>query len=261
MRTATHAPVNPGQRGEGNTEKIKRRNGSEGKCEAYGSDCFITSRTSPNAFVATHHATAAAKSPKKFHIFHNRHVWKPAGINKRFASAENSVIAASHPQHKPRVMRKAVRQPVYGWRGRQTDPEETTTDFWIAHYARNLVQRFHRHFGVSVQKPENIAACCIGSKVHLFCTAAHAATNNPIAEAFRQPVGAVSASTINNNNFCPTGSLAQTRQKWPYQPRLIKDRNNNGNPHRRFLSEPSFAREGKIAVSKQNGCSIRLFDE
>ena len=131
-------------------------------------------------------------------------------------------------------MRKAVRQSVYGRCGRQADPEETATDFWIAHYARNLIQGFQRHFGVRVQKPENIAACCIGSKVHLLRTTARAASYNLIAAAFRQPIGAVSAPAIDNNNFRSTGSLAQIRQKRAYQWRLIKDRNDNGDLHRRF---------------------------
>jgi hypothetical protein len=97
-----------------------------------------------------HDATAAAKSPKKFHIFHERHVWESPGVNKRCSPAENSMIAASHPEQKARVMGKAVCQSVYGRRGRQTDPKETTTDFWIAHYAANFIQRFQRHFGVCV---------------------------------------------------------------------------------------------------------------
>jgi hypothetical protein len=59
-----------------------------------------------------------------------------------------------------------------------------------------------------VQKPENFATCCIGSDVHLPGTAARAAPYNVIAEAFRQPVGAVSAPAIDNNNFRTTGSLA-----------------------------------------------------
>jgi hypothetical protein len=45
-----------------------------------------------------HHATAAAKAPKKFNIFHERHVWKSPSIDKRTSPAENSVIAASHPE-------------------------------------------------------------------------------------------------------------------------------------------------------------------
>jgi hypothetical protein len=45
-----------------------------------------------------HDATTAAKSPKKFHIFHERHVWKSTSVNKRISPAENSMIAASHPK-------------------------------------------------------------------------------------------------------------------------------------------------------------------
>ena len=82
-----------------------------------------------------------------------------------------------------------------------------------------------------MQKPKNIAACSIGSEVHLFRTAALAAPDNLIAEAFRQPVGAVSARAIDNNNFRPTGSLAEIRQKRAYQRRLVKDRNNNRDLH------------------------------
>jgi hypothetical protein len=178
-----------------------------------------------------HDATAAAKSPKKFNIFHERHVWKSPSVNKRCSSAEHSMIAASHPEQEPCVMRKAVRQSVYGRRGRQADPKETATDFWIAHYPPNLIQRFQRHFDVGMQKPQNIAAGGIGSDVHLFRTAAPAAPDNLIAEALRQLVGAVSARAIDDNNFRPTGSLAQIREKRAYQRRLIKDRNNNRDLH------------------------------
>jgi hypothetical protein len=52
-----------------------------------------------------HDATGSAESPKKFDIFHERHVWKSPSVNKRTPSAENSMIAASHPEQKPRVMR------------------------------------------------------------------------------------------------------------------------------------------------------------
>jgi len=144
------------------------------------------------------------------------------------------VIAAPHPEQKPRVMRKDIRQSVYDRRGRQADPEETATDFWIAHHARNLIQRFQRYFGVCMQKPEDFAARCLGSDVHLPGTAARAAPYNVIAEAFRQPLGSVSAPAVDNNNFRPTGSLAQSRQERADQWRLIKDRNDNGDLHLRF---------------------------
>jgi hypothetical protein len=128
-------------------------------------------------------------------------------------------------------MRKAIRQSVYSRGGRQADPKEAATDFWIAHYPPNLIQRFQRHFGVCMQKPENIAACSVGSGIHLFGTAALAASDNLIAKALRQLVGVVGASPIDDNNFRPTRSLAQIREKWAYQGRLIKDRNNNRDLH------------------------------
>jgi len=128
-------------------------------------------------------------------------------------------------------MRKAIRQSVYSRRGRQADPKKTATDFWIAHYPLNLIQRFQRHVGVGMQKPQNIAAGGIGSGVHLFRTAALAAPDNLIAEALRQLVGAVSARAIDDNNFRSAGSLAQIREKRAYQRRLIKDGNNNRNLH------------------------------
>jgi hypothetical protein len=178
-----------------------------------------------------HDAAAAAKSPKKFHIFHERHVRKSPSGNKRCSPTEHSMIAASHPEKNSCVMCKAVRQSVYGRRRRQADPKETATDFWIAHYPPNLIQRFQRHIGVCMQKPQNIAVCVIGADVHLFCTATIAASDNLVAEAFRQLVGTVSARAVDDNNFRPTGAFAQVREKRAYQRRLIKDRNNNRDLH------------------------------
>src|SRR5258707_14111238 len=128
-------------------------------------------------------------------------------------------------------MPKAVGKRLSARRGRQGDQKEPATDFWIAHYPPNLIQRFWRHVGVGMQKPQDIAACGIGSDVHLFRTAALAAPDNLIAEALRQLVGTVSARAIDDNNFRPTGSLAQFREKRAYQRRLIKDRNNNRDLH------------------------------
>jgi hypothetical protein len=175
--------------------------------------------------------TAPAKSAKKFHVFHERYVWKTLRVNKRTPPAEYSMIAASHSEHKPRVMRKTVRQPVYRRRGRQLDPKETAADFWIAHNATNLIQRFQRHFGIGVQKPENIALCGIGSEIHLHGAATLAAPNNLVAEAFRQLIGPISARAIDDNNFRPTGSVSQVRKKRAYQRRFIQDWNDNGDLH------------------------------
>ena len=52
--------------------------------------------------------TKVAKSPKKLHIFHERHFWKSFSGNKRCSPAKDSMIAAAHPEQKPCVMRKGV---------------------------------------------------------------------------------------------------------------------------------------------------------
>jgi len=178
-----------------------------------------------------HDATAAAESPKKFHIFHERYVWESTSLNKRRSPAKNSMIAASHPEQKPRVMRKAVGQAIDSRRGRQADPEETATNFWIAHYTPNFIQRLQRNFGVCMHKPENIAVCGLGSDVHLFRTATFAGLDNLFAEAFCQPIGAVSARAVDDDYLRPSGSFTQIREKGTYQLRLVENGNDNRDLH------------------------------
>src|SRR5215471_7581862 len=105
--SATSALVNLSKPRERNAKSVERCDQAVRKCEAGRSDCFIATRARLNSFVAMHNATATAKSPKKFHILHPRHVWKSSRVDKRCSPAENSVIATSHPKQKPRVMRKA----------------------------------------------------------------------------------------------------------------------------------------------------------
>ena len=128
-------------------------------------------------------------------------------------------------------MRKTVRQSIYSWRGRQADPEKTATNFWIVHDAPNLIQRFQRNFGVCLQEPENIAACGIGSDIHLFRTATLAGPDHLIAEALRQLIGGVSTRAVDDNNFRTTGSFAQIREKGTYQLRLVENGNDNRDLH------------------------------
>ena len=153
-------------------------------------------------------APRAAKSTKKFDIFHKRHIRKPSSIDERRPSAENSMIAASHPEQKPCIMRKAVRQPVNNT-SRQADPKETATDFGIAHYAANLIQTSPWNLGVRMQEPENIAAGRTRPGVHLYRTAAFAAPNKLIAQPYRKLIRAVGACSIDHNDFRPRRSLAQ----------------------------------------------------
>src|SRR3954468_15118956 len=122
-------------------------------------------------------------------------------------------------------MRKAVGQSIHN-RRRQANTKESGTDCWIAHDARNLIQALRWHLGVRMEKPENLAARHMRACVHLYRTAAFAATKKVIAEACRKLVCAVDACTIDHNNFRSRRSLSQMLEKQTYKWCLIQDRNN-----------------------------------
>jgi hypothetical protein len=82
-----------------------------------------------------------------------------------------------------------------------------------------------------MHKPENIAVCGVGSDVHLFRPAALAGSDNLITQLLRQLIGGVSARAIDDNDFRPSGSFAQIREKGTYQLRLIKNGNDNRDLH------------------------------
>jgi len=176
------------------------------------------------------HTSTATKPAKKFNIFHERHVRKPSSINKRSSPTENSMIAASHPKQKPRIMCETVRQSVNNT-SRQADPKVTATDSPIPDHAANLIQTSRWYFGVCMQEPENIAAGRAGASIHLYRAAAFASPNELIAEPRRKLIGAVGACTIDHNDFRSRRSLAQMLEKRTYQRRLIQNRNNDRDLH------------------------------
>ena len=100
--------INSGKPGQWHAEKIKRRDQPVGKCQAHRSNCFIAARAYHNSLAAVNHAPVPMKLAEKFHVFHQWHAGKPAGVNKHTASAENSMIATPHPEQEPGVMREAV---------------------------------------------------------------------------------------------------------------------------------------------------------
>lgn len=91
-------------------------------------------------------------------------------------------------------MRKAIRHSINGAL-RQTNSEKTTSDFWIIHYALDLIQTVRGHFGINVQKPKDFAARGAAASVHLCCSIA-VAYEKPIAEAPSEIGRAIRASTI-----------------------------------------------------------------
>jgi hypothetical protein len=77
------------------------------------------------------------KPAKKFHVFHQWNLGKSADVSERASPTKNSVIAASHSEQNPCVMRKTVCQSIQGvWR--QSNPEKTSGDAPFSQYAGNF---------------------------------------------------------------------------------------------------------------------------
>jgi hypothetical protein len=164
--------------------------------------------------LAAYHATALPKQAKKFDIFHQRHFWKTANVNKHSSPTEYPVIAAPHSQHDSGVMCKAIRQSVNSV-SRQTNSKVTARDLWITHDSLNLIQTVPGHFGINMHKPKDIAARGVAASVHLYCsiTLAH---HELIAKIPREISSAIRASTIRDNNLCRRRPRAELVEKWLY---------------------------------------------
>jgi hypothetical protein len=106
------------------------------------------------------------------------------------------------------------------------NPEVAADDIRILQDTRYLIQALQWQFGIGVDKPKDIPARGMRPGIHLRGTTP-LALNKPIAEACCEISRVIGASTIGHNNFRSRRSLAQVREKSPYQRRLIENRNND----------------------------------
>jgi hypothetical protein len=229
VRNATRALVDSVEYRQRRAATIKGCDEAVGESQAYASDCFISARANHNSLVATHHTTAAAKPAEKFHIFHQRHLWEPANINKCSSPTEHSMIAASHSKQQACIMRESVRQPIY-WVWWQANAEIAAGNGAVIQYARNFSQAFLGHFGIYVNEPKNVAARGACAEVHLRGPIA-LAHYDLVAKPSRKIRRSIGASAIRDNNFGARRSLAKMLKKRAYQLCLIVDWNNNGELH------------------------------
>src|SRR5438132_10237298 len=100
-----------------------------------------------------------------------------------------------------------------------------------------------------MNKPKDVTACSRGAGIHLHGTTA-IALDKLIAKARGEVDRAIGASTVRDNYLSSGRSLAQMLKKWPYQQRLIKDRNND-----RELRSNAFLRIAcQIAITRSHLC-------
>jgi hypothetical protein len=81
-------------------------------------------------------------------------------------------------------------------------------------------------FDICVDKPKDIPVRGVRPGIHLVGTTA-LAFDKPIAEACSEISRAIGTFTIGDDNLGSRRSLAQVREKSPYQRRLIENRNND----------------------------------
>jgi hypothetical protein len=120
-----------------------------------------------------------------------------------------------------KAIRESINQPL-----RQANPEVTANDIRVLHYAPNLIQTSQWHFSIDMDEPKDVTARSAGTGIHLYGPIG-LASNKLIAKARCEIDCAIGTSAVRDNNLSFGRSLAQMLKKWPYQQRLIKDRNNN----------------------------------
>src|SRR5438309_10178839 len=76
------------------------------------------------------------------------------------------MVATSHSQQDPGIMRKAVRQSING-ASRQTNSKKTSRDLRLIHDLLDLVQTSPRNSGIDMDKPKNVAMCGTCPSIHL----------------------------------------------------------------------------------------------
>jgi hypothetical protein len=162
----------------------------------------------------------------KFDIFHQRHVGKSAYVKESSSPAEYPVIAAAHSQQNSCVMSKAVRESI-NHASRQANSEVTANDIRIIHDARDLIQTLQWQFRVDMDKPKNLPARGARANIHLPGTTG-IARDKLITKPGSEPICAIGASAVCNNDLRFRRSLAKVLKKWSDQSCLVEYRNNDG---------------------------------
>jgi hypothetical protein len=168
------------------------------------------------------------ESAIKFYVFHQWYIGKSAYIEKGASPAEYSVIAAAHSQQNARVMGKGVRESV-NQASRQANSEVTASDIQIVHDVGDLIQTLHRQSCIDMDKPKNFPPRGDRAGIHLPATTA-LTLDKPITKSGSEPLCAIGASAVCNNDLRFRRSLAKVLKEGPYQWRLVKNRDDDREP-------------------------------
>ena len=122
-------------------------------------------------------------------------------------------------------MSKAVRESI-NQASRQANSEVTANDIRIIHDAPDLIQTLEWQFRIDMDKPKDLPARGARAGIHLPATTA-IALDKPITKSGGEPICAIGASAVRDDNLRFRRSLAEMLKKWSYQRRLVQYRDND----------------------------------
>jgi hypothetical protein len=122
-------------------------------------------------------------------------------------------------------MSKAVRESI-NRPSRQANSEVTANDIRIFHDAPDLIQTLQWQSRIDMDKPKDLPARGARTGIHLPPTTA-TALDKLITKSSSEPICAIRASAVCNNNLRFRRPLAQVLKKRSDQRRLVKNRNDD----------------------------------
>jgi hypothetical protein len=165
------------------------------------------------------------ESATKFYVFHQRHLGKSADIEEGSSPAEYPVISAAYSQQNTCVMGKAVRESI-NHTSRKANSEVAANDIRIIHDTRDLIQTLRWQLAIDMDKPKDLPARGARAGIHLPGTTA-SALDKLITKSSGEPICAIGASAVCDDNLGSGSSLAQMLKEWSYQRGLIEYRYND----------------------------------
>jgi hypothetical protein len=145
-------------------------------------------------------------------------------------------------------MSKAVRKAI-NQASRQANSKVTANDIWIIHDAPDLIQTLQWQFRIDMDKPKDVPVCHTRACIHLHGTTA-LALDKLITKTIGEPICAIGASAVRDNNLSSGRSLSEVLKKCSYQRRLVEYRNND----RELRSNAFLQIAWQMAITRSHLC-------
>jgi len=144
-------------------------------------------------------------------------------------------------------VREAIRQPI-NQASRQSNPEITANDGRIIHDVPDLIQTLRWQLSIDMDKPKDLPACGARAGIHL-PPATAIALDKLITKSSSEPICAIGASAVCNDDLRFRRSFAQMLKEGSYQRHLVEYRNNDRNLHSSRFTKLSLGGESSVRLA------------